>query len=118
MTENSQAQRAKASLQAKLVEDSFNDPQAVQILRKMAQATMDVDALLGTHADFMLEEPAAVQESEDEEFVNEEESASEETLQLMRSLLAVLHASVNETDDQAQSQATINAIGQLVQVSA
>lgn len=112
MTESLQAQRAKASLQAKLAEDTFNDPEASRILRRMGAATTNVDALLGTCGNLL--EPVQEITLETNESADDE-CSSDETLQLMRSLLAVLQDSVDETnsDDEAGNSA-VAAISQLV----
>ncbi len=113
MTESLQAQKAKASLQAKLAEDTFNDPEAARILRRMGAATTNVDALLGTCGDFMLEPVKAALVSCDE--AADEECSSDETLQLMRSLLAVLQESIDDTDsDEEDGASAVAAISQLV----
>lgn len=48
MSENQQAQKSKSNVLAKFLDDSFCDPQAIDIFKALGTSEMNVDDLLGT----------------------------------------------------------------------
>ncbi len=48
MSENQQAQKSKANVLAKFLDDSFCDPQAIDIFKAIGSSETNVDDLLGT----------------------------------------------------------------------